>query len=872
MLEAVLGQGGMGTVYRARQTTLGNRTVALKVLPRGLADRDPRSVERFRREASLAAAIHHPNLAEVYGFEAAGDTLCFAMRLVEGPTLHDVLVQFARRHDGPVRSTSTEYVRRCVLLGRALADALAEIHARGLVHRDVKPSNVLLEHGGGDPEAALLARPVLVDFGLLRPAGDATLTGTRTLLGTPAYASHDSLLGRDLDPRADVFSLAATLHDLLTSTSPETRAPATAGLPDVRAINPVVDRRLGAVLAMALQDRKELRYEHGGALRDELDRWLRGESLRAAPTRALGRLRLWARRNPARAARSAALALVPALLLAALGIWSIAVSVDRATTVRAAAAHEADGDLLAAAQGYRGLFPPDTTTRLLWWLRPDVARARHYWAPDGPLQPAVRHLLTAEEALDRGDIGAPDALLAQQRTAFRLIEVLLDERHRAVTDAIERYFVREADSLMPVSRRVVAIDALADYLVVQDPPQRVPAGLLELLRATLSGPQADSLPGDLRTAAIAALGAIRSVEAFLCMVEVLHQDLTDEQSRIARAGSWHAYRWLQCDERSGSPPTIGRNLHERLGAAQLESWAAGYERQALRCDLQSTQTLAMHLAFWEDDPEDGPDPGQRRLALPSRLRAEVDTAHEWLSTEWREGREQILAATSGDTDHRYHVYLHSSGRFAPAFESAVWRPTPGEDRDQVLATAAADPGVEHGAVHFANGGRVTLSGTVSSAACRAGVLTDSENKDRAGFLKLTRPGHSLLRIRSRVPPNAKNLRVLVTQMIGTRDMLRSRGTVGFRLQLAGRPWRLESIVADHQRHGRTRDREGTHGGWPDWPAGVTTAYDIPLQALGDVTEIELVLEYLYGNTTWRLHGVELLWNPPDPSPAPPQPK
>jgi hypothetical protein len=859
LLDSVLGQGGMGTVYRARQNTLGDRAVALKVLPAALADRDPRFVERFRREATLAAKIHHPNLAEVYGFENVGETLFFAMRLIEGPTLHDVLVQLARRHTGPVRSSSTEHVRRCVLVARGVADALAEIHARGLVHRDVKPSNILLEQADDAPEAALLARPVLVDFGLLRPAGDTSLTGTATLLGTPAYASHDSLLGRDLDARADVFSLAATLHDLLTSTSPETRSPATAGLPDVRGINPAVDARLAAILAMALQDQKELRYEHCGALRDELDRWLRGESLRAAPTRALGRLRLWVRRHPARAARVGLAVMLPALLLAALCTWFVAFVVDLTETTRVAAQREADGDLLGAAEVYRELVPPGSTTRLLPWFDRDIARANLYWTPDGPLQPVVQSLLEAEAAARRGDVGAPDATLARQRVAFQLVEVLLDKRQQNLAHAAEQYFVREAGPAIPPGRRLIAFDALTDYLIVQESPQHVPGGLFDLVRETLFGPEAAMLSSDLQAGAIATLGAIRTVEAFASMVEVLQRDLTIDQARIATSASFCAYRWLHVDARTGEPPTIGRDLHDRIGKQMLERWAAGTDRQALRFNPDVRDPVAKHLAFWEDDPENRGGPFRPALDLSPSMRAEVDAAHEWLLTTWREGRATIEMATTAGTGDPYHDYMVASGRFPLAYEAAVWRSVPGEDIDEPLVTASPDPNERYGALHFHRGQRVSVSGTVAGASCRAAVLTDWESPTRDAFLKLFRPGHSLLRIRSCVPPAARNLRILVTQVVGTRSVVRTNGTAAFRLRVGDRPWRSESIVTDSLGHGRVAAIDGQ---WSDWSSGVTTDFLVPLHVLGDLTEVELVLDYLYGNTTWRVIGVELVWDPP----------
>ena len=134
-----------------------------------------------------------------------------------GRTLHDVQSALAlQRRLGDTRHLRPPHVRRVARVARDIASALAAIHARGLVHRDVKPANIILEHAGDDDHEALAGRPVLVDFGLIRPVGQSDLTGTKTLLGTPAYASPETQVGREVDARADVFSLGAILHDLLT--------------------------------------------------------------------------------------------------------------------------------------------------------------------------------------------------------------------------------------------------------------------------------------------------------------------------------------------------------------------------------------------------------------------------------------------------------------------------------------------------------------------------------------------------------------------------------------------------------------------------------------------------------------------------------
>jgi len=250
----------MGEVYRAHPVDDPYPSVAVKVLAPALVARDPRAIERFHREADLARAVQHHNLAEVLGSGQEGDLLYLSMRLVEGPTLNDVLHGLARRRrNGDEQHVKRAHIDRVVALVRELADGLAHLHARGLVHRDVKPGNVLLEGAVSSGWAALTHHPVLVDYGLLRQVESTDVTSSRTLLGTPAFVSPEARLGREVDARADVFSLGAVLHDMLALTPPGDRKLASAGLSEVRSLNPGVNQRLAAIVSMALEEDRRLR-------------------------------------------------------------------------------------------------------------------------------------------------------------------------------------------------------------------------------------------------------------------------------------------------------------------------------------------------------------------------------------------------------------------------------------------------------------------------------------------------------------------------------------------------------------------------------------------------------------------------------------
>lgn len=334
-----LASGGMGVVYRARQLSLGRRIVALKVLATERAG--AHGVARFQREALQLAGLHHKHLAEVFGFGEARGMLFFAMRLVEGANLRDVL-----EHRAVQRSTGSDprEVRLIVERIAEVADALALAHSRGLVHRDVKPSNIVLE--GLDRSAALRNGAVLVDFGLARPVDARVLTLSGASPATPSYAPPEQLLGQLVDTRADVFSLGVTLHDLLSSRRPTERLQASAGLEPIRELVPELDHDLAAVISHAVDPEARWRYADAAAFRDDLRAWLAGEpvSARSLPWRERT-LRTFAR-HPRRIAR---VVLIGLLLVAAVIGLSLGPGAEL-QRVRSARERFEQGDLLEFAR------------------------------------------------------------------------------------------------------------------------------------------------------------------------------------------------------------------------------------------------------------------------------------------------------------------------------------------------------------------------------------------------------------------------------------------------------------------------------------------------------------------------------------------
>lgn len=248
-LEAEIGRGGMGVVYRCVDRKL-RRRVAVKVLPPDLAFRDEVR-RRFLREAETAAQLNHPHIVPIYSVDDRDGLVWFVMGLVDGESL---AARLAREPRPPV-----EMVRRIL---HDVADALAYAHARGIIHRDIKPDNILLERGSN--------RPMVSDFGIARAAeGDWRITATGVAVGTPAYMSPEQATGeREVDGRSDMYSLAVVGYQMLAGELPfqATNTPAmlmkhiSDPLRPLLEVRPDAPPALAAVIERALAKKPDHRY------------------------------------------------------------------------------------------------------------------------------------------------------------------------------------------------------------------------------------------------------------------------------------------------------------------------------------------------------------------------------------------------------------------------------------------------------------------------------------------------------------------------------------------------------------------------------------------------------------------------------------
>ncbi|HEV3022994.1 MAG TPA: protein kinase, partial [Pirellulales bacterium] len=427
-----IARGGMGVVYKARHTKL-NRLVALKMIKSGeLADAD--QVKRFHAEAEAAAKLDHPGIVPVYEVGEANGQHFYSMLFVAGRSTNDLVKQ-----DGPLPP------RRAAELLKAAAIAVQFAHDRGIVHRDIKPQNILLDEDG---------RPRVADFGLAKQVeGTNELTVTGQVIGTPSYMPPEQARGAlsEIGPASDVYSLGATLYFLLTGRPPFQTASAAETVRQVievepvplRRLNPAVPRDLETICLKCLRKEQARRFPTGAALADDLGRWLDGKPIVARSVRPEERAWLWCKRRPVVAGLSAAL-----LMITTVGTLG---AVEWQKRTRASAAVE--NVLTATADGVR--YALDNLRPIAHY---GLIRLRQHFANE---QADGVHRLHAAYAL--ADLGEPplefllDVVPTAPASECRNLVAALEHQKSAAVAEIAR---RHATAAIAAHRARYAIVAL----------------------------------------------------------------------------------------------------------------------------------------------------------------------------------------------------------------------------------------------------------------------------------------------------------------------------------------------------------------------------------------------------------------------------
>ena len=609
-IEGELGRGGMGVVYKARQLPL-NRPVALKMVLSG-AHADPKDRARFLAEAEAVAAVHHPHVVQVFEFGEHDGNPYFAMEFLDGGSLAGLLQ--SRGKLPPAEAAAL--VEKC-------ARGVQAAHDLGIVHRDLKPANILLQKPEvrgqrsevrsqkpeSNPDLCPLISdlcPKVTDFGLAKRGGQADLTRTGAVMGTPAYMAPEQARGEGkfVGPGADVYALGVILFECLAG-RPPFRADdavsllmqvATAEAPSVRRFAPAVPRDLDLICRKCLAKGPHERYPTAGLLADDLGRFLRGEPVTARPVGPVERTVKWVRRNPVVAA-AAAVVLIAVLGGSGVALWQ-AVEARRAEREARRAEklaqdrldqqEKANELMLSVFRGLRPNDDHDTTT-----LEKTVA-----------------------DQLDQVTPQLNESVVEDPLTLARLREALgygqlrlrrLDQAHDLFAQAVR---VREAELGPDHPDTVNARDGLARVLVAQTKH----AGAADLFAATLPARETALGPGHAdvlasrRGLADALHGLGRKEEAARLLAENLH--------------------WYES--------TLGPD-HKRTLAAR-DDLATRY--QALKDYAAATRLLEANRAHYQSR---NPSPGLTLGLDIDRMRTESALATLYLKQGRHADAEHILA-------------------------------------------------------------------------------------------------------------------------------------------------------------------------------------------------------------------------------------
>lgn len=434
-IRELLGAGGMAEVYRAYDPTL-NRAVALKFL----RETDREHLARFLREARAQAQIGHENICDVYESGIIEGRPFIAMRCIEGTTLAEAALRMS--------------VDEKVAVMTEVAEAVHAAHRTGLVHRDLKPNNIMVE-----PKPDGGWHPWVLDFGLARDSSMDTMTTIGTVVGTPPYMAPEQARAErtKIDRRTDVYSLGATLFDILTGRPPFVADSAvdvmmkvvTEEAPSLRALDPSMPEDLDTIVRKCLEKDPQRRYDSARALAEDLRRYLDGEPILARRTTFVHR---WIRRARKHPTIATLLAIASVAVLASIA-WAVTTSVQSSKRQQAAQRFGQEIERMEAIARYSSMLPLHDVQRERRWIRDRIGR----------IERATRSMSRASAAPAEYAIGRGYLALRDWGRSRAHLETAWREDYRApeVAYALGRVIGAQYEEALQDAERIANADARA---------------------------------------------------------------------------------------------------------------------------------------------------------------------------------------------------------------------------------------------------------------------------------------------------------------------------------------------------------------------------------------------------------------------------